>query len=275
MVVPELQARRTNEMQDLHQSVNRRVAGSSPARIAKFQWFFEAESRRVASLCPFLCPPLLGESARGRERFFFDFSAASHRAQQRLTITTCESRRCLVVSSPHRATISARVANATSRFRWPRERRGPRQPPYQSPAWFRGGSAQARRPIPSAFSDDLKPDTSHARFDDNLRSLEGQGLIEARRVTHFRDGTVADVVSVTPGGQSVLDRHRGPVHDSGLPPVHRPLYAALGEEDNRHSMVFTLIVPARSDSCHPPGARRPRQGRGSPCWPRRAKCAEP
>ena len=34
------------------------------------------------------------------------------------------------------------------------------------------------------------------------------------------------------------------------------------EEDDRRSMVFTLIVPARSDSCPPSGARRRRQGRG-------------
>lgn len=65
------------------------------------------------------------------------------------------------------------------------------------------------------FTDDLGHDSSHARFDEDLRSLKEQGLIEERTVTHLREGTVADVVSVTPAGQSVLDHHRDPNHDEG------------------------------------------------------------
>jgi hypothetical protein len=63
------------------------------------------------------------------------------------------------------------------------------------------------------FTADLKHDSNHARFDEDLRSLKEQGLIEARTVTHLGDGTVADVVSVTAAGQSVLDHHRDPNHD--------------------------------------------------------------
>jgi len=65
------------------------------------------------------------------------------------------------------------------------------------------------------FTDDLKHDASHARFDEDLRSLKEQGLIEERTVTHLREGTVADVVSVTPAGQSLLDHHRDHDHDQG------------------------------------------------------------
>jgi hypothetical protein len=65
------------------------------------------------------------------------------------------------------------------------------------------------------FTDDLKHDASHARFDEDLRSLKEQGLIEARTVTQLREGTVADVVSVTPAGQAVLDHHRDSEHDKG------------------------------------------------------------
>jgi DNA-binding PadR family transcriptional regulator len=78
-------------------------------------------------------------------------------------------------------------------------------------------------------TDDLKHDASHARFDENLRSLKEQSSIETRTVTHLRDGTVADVVSVTPGGQSALYHHRDPDLDSGPAPVPRPLYAEMGE----------------------------------------------
>jgi len=41
----------------------------------------------------------------------------------------------------------------------------------------------------------------------------------------------------------------------------RPLNVAIGEDDG-HSVVFTLTVPARSDSCPLSGARRRRQGSG-------------
>jgi hypothetical protein len=63
------------------------------------------------------------------------------------------------------------------------------------------------------FTDDLKQDASHVRFDEDLRSLKEQGLIDEHTVTHLREGAVADVVSVTPAGQSVLDHHRDPDHD--------------------------------------------------------------
>jgi hypothetical protein len=42
----------------------------------------------------------------------------------------------------------------------------------------------------------------------------------------------------------------------------RPPYAAIGKGIIGGFMAFTFMVPARSDSCHPLGARRPRQGRG-------------
>lgn len=63
------------------------------------------------------------------------------------------------------------------------------------------------------FTDDLKQDSGNARFGEDLRSLTEQGLIEELTVTHLREGTVADVVTVTPAGQSVLDHHRDPEHD--------------------------------------------------------------
>jgi hypothetical protein len=65
------------------------------------------------------------------------------------------------------------------------------------------------------FTDDLKRDSGNARFDEDLRSLKEQGLIDERTVTHLREGTVADVVNVTPAGRSVLDHHRDPDHDRG------------------------------------------------------------
>jgi hypothetical protein len=118
-------------------------------------------------------------------------------------------------------------------------------------------------------------DASHALFDENLRSLKEQGLIEARTVTHLRDGTVADVVSVTPGDNRCSITNAIPTTTLVLHLYARPLYAEIGDEAGRHCMVFTFMVPARSDNCHPSGARRPRQGRGSRWWPRRAKRAEP
>jgi DNA-binding PadR family transcriptional regulator len=65
------------------------------------------------------------------------------------------------------------------------------------------------------FTDDLKHDANHDRFDEDLRSLKEQGLIAERSVTHLRDGRVADVVSVTREGRALLDHHRDPDHDSG------------------------------------------------------------
>src|SRR6266508_4783894 len=65
------------------------------------------------------------------------------------------------------------------------------------------------------FTDDLKHNSGHPRFDEDLRSLKEQGLIAERTVTHLRDGTVADVVSVTPAGRQLLDHHRDPDHDRG------------------------------------------------------------
>jgi len=64
------------------------------------------------------------------------------------------------------------------------------------------------------FTDDLKQDASHARFEEDLRSLKEQGLIAERSVTHLRDRSTADVVSATPEGKALLDHHRDPDHDS-------------------------------------------------------------
>ena len=65
------------------------------------------------------------------------------------------------------------------------------------------------------FTDDLKRDANHDRFDEDLRSLKEQGLIAERSVTHMRDGRVADVVSVTREGKALLDHHRDLDHDRG------------------------------------------------------------
>jgi hypothetical protein len=65
------------------------------------------------------------------------------------------------------------------------------------------------------FTEDLKQDAGGAnRFNDDLRSLKEQGLIAERTVTRLREGTVADVVSVTPAGKAVLDHHRDPENGS-------------------------------------------------------------
>ena len=65
------------------------------------------------------------------------------------------------------------------------------------------------------FTEDLKHDAGTAQFGEDLRSLKEQGLLAERTVTRLREGTVANVVSVTPAGQSVLDHHRDPEHDRG------------------------------------------------------------
>jgi hypothetical protein len=65
------------------------------------------------------------------------------------------------------------------------------------------------------FTDDLKHDANHNRFDEDLRSLKDQGLIAERVVTHMRDGKTADVVSATREGKALLDHHRDPDHDRG------------------------------------------------------------
>jgi hypothetical protein len=62
-----------------------------------------------------------------------------------------------------------------------------------------------------------------------MNSLNEQRLIEAQTVTHVRDGTVADIVSVTPGGQAVLDHHRDPGRDPGRPLAHPAAFSAIGE----------------------------------------------
>ena len=65
------------------------------------------------------------------------------------------------------------------------------------------------------FTEDLKHDAGTARFGEDLRSLKEQGLVAERTVTRLREGTVADVVSVTPAGKALLDHHRDPEHDRG------------------------------------------------------------
>ena len=63
------------------------------------------------------------------------------------------------------------------------------------------------------FTEDLKLDAGDAnRFKDDLRSLKEQALIAERTVTRLREGTVADVVSVTSAGKALLDHHRDPEH---------------------------------------------------------------
>lgn len=66
------------------------------------------------------------------------------------------------------------------------------------------------------FVDDLRANAdSDTRFQEDLRSLERQGLIEERTVTRLADGKVADVLSVTRAGKALLDHHRDPGRDRG------------------------------------------------------------
>jgi DNA-binding PadR family transcriptional regulator len=68
----------------------------------------------------------------------------------------------------------------------------------------------------SVFTDDLqRASGDEARAITDMRSLERQGLIEERTVTRLRDGTVADVVTVTNEGKALLDHHRDPSQDVG------------------------------------------------------------
>ncbi len=68
----------------------------------------------------------------------------------------------------------------------------------------------------SVFTEDLERDAGDGRrFRHDLHSLERQGLIEERTITRLRDGRVADVVSVTSEGKSLLDHHRNPHRDEG------------------------------------------------------------
>jgi hypothetical protein len=71
-------------------------------------------------------------------------------------------------------------------------------------------------PFRVVFTDDLRADAGDdRRFGADLRSLREQGLMDARTVTRLRDGTVADVVSVTPVGRDLLEQHRDPSQDTG------------------------------------------------------------
>jgi hypothetical protein len=66
------------------------------------------------------------------------------------------------------------------------------------------------------FTEDLRRDAGDdARFREDLRSLERQDLLAERTVTRLRDGTVADVVSLTRAGQALLDHHRSADADVG------------------------------------------------------------
>jgi DNA-binding PadR family transcriptional regulator len=66
------------------------------------------------------------------------------------------------------------------------------------------------------FTDDLRAGAGDdRRFSADLRSLRDQGLVDGRTVTRLRDGTVADVVSVTPAGRDLLEQYRDPSHDPG------------------------------------------------------------
>ena len=68
----------------------------------------------------------------------------------------------------------------------------------------------------TVFTDDLTAEVDDvARANTDLRSLERQGLIESQSVTRLRDGAVADVVSVTHAGKSLLDHHRDDARDVG------------------------------------------------------------
>jgi hypothetical protein len=68
----------------------------------------------------------------------------------------------------------------------------------------------------AVFTDDLMTNVNDvARANTDLASLQRQGLLESRPVTRLRDGAVADVVSVTHAGKSLLDHHRDPACDVG------------------------------------------------------------
>ena len=68
----------------------------------------------------------------------------------------------------------------------------------------------------TAFTEDLKHDAGDGnRFNDDLRSLKEQGLVDERTVARLREGAVADVVSVTGEGKALLDHHRDPEHSAG------------------------------------------------------------
>jgi hypothetical protein len=65
------------------------------------------------------------------------------------------------------------------------------------------------------FAEDLKHDAGTTQFGEDLRSLKEQGLVAERTATRLREGTAADVVSVTQAGKALLDHHRDPEHDRG------------------------------------------------------------
>lgn len=66
------------------------------------------------------------------------------------------------------------------------------------------------------FTEDFKQNAADdKRFKDDLSSLKEQGLIAERTVTRLREGRVADVISVTQSGKTLLDHHRDPDHHSG------------------------------------------------------------
>jgi DNA-binding PadR family transcriptional regulator len=68
----------------------------------------------------------------------------------------------------------------------------------------------------AVFTDDLKRAVSDpARFRDDLRSLQRQGLIDERTVTRLRGATVAEVLALTDCGRDLLDRHRSSASDVG------------------------------------------------------------
>ena len=61
-----------------------------------------------------------------------------------------------------------------------------------------------------------------ARADQDLRSLQEQGLIERRTIASDRAGHSEEFVTLTPSGQALLEAHRGPSQFSSEPrrPVH-------------------------------------------------------
>ena len=105
-----------------------------------------------------------------------------HVRRRAITITPLGSRRCPIVSRHDHARMSARVANTASTLPGGRER----EEVQDSGRVYdlRGSEVdllESAGRCRVTFTDDLKRDASHSRFDEDLRSLKEQGLIEERR----------------------------------------------------------------------------------------------
>jgi len=123
---------------------------------------------------------------------------------------------------PERGAVRARDRDNTSREHSLTLPTGPSREPVRDEArlyYLRGSEVdlleRAGR-YRAVFTDDLQADVKEAaRARTDLASLERQGLIETRSVTRLRDGAIADVISVTREGKTLLDHHRDQPHDVG------------------------------------------------------------